>query len=86
MLPSQPAPTTTVQSGLSIPPPDWEAEAAARGPEPPLPVAGSMTALEAMMHRADELGEIDEPPSLGPLADSYKPVGRVEIPEPHWRD
>lgn len=76
-----------------IPPPDWEQEAAERvAMETSLSIAtpgtevsaGQGSAVEQMMTNARELGELDEPPPLGPPV-IYPPLRRPVFPAPDWR-
>jgi hypothetical protein len=70
-----------------IPPPDWAAEERERkerdAGQPAPPEQPQATAVERMMAAALELGEIDEPPPLGPPLKIAR-LERFRPPEADW--
>lgn len=91
--PPAPVPQPKPLPSVTPPPPDWEAEERERQERdaegtflrPERQPEHRGTAVEAMMADAAALGELEEPPPLGPPAPRLGPLQRPTFPEPDWQ-
>jgi hypothetical protein len=77
---------TTIAQAVSIPPADWSAEEHERAERRASTIVDGEprpqgSAVEAMMNRARELGEVEEPRAYAPPV-TYAPLERPRFPEP----
>jgi hypothetical protein len=87
--PPAPVPQPAPLQSFTPPPPDWEAELRERHADAREDFRASeqprVSAVEAMMANAAALGELEEPPPLGPPALQVTPLERFRPPEPDWQ-